>query len=321
MLARMVCVTFAIEDTQGWSQILSLYNFPGTLSATRRELDTIFPLNTILIIREPVVKMELAASQSHIRVDTPSDVIFVEPNDPLLESISWATGEVIPFKMTQSIAQWKATGDQHFKYKQFFAATVAYTYALQRDPFQTSIRLNRCLAYIRLGNFAHALSDANAVLESKDLRDDDKVKALYRAAQSEYGECRYLKAKKWYLKCLNVNPKLEDAKTGCQRCEARIREQKSGEYDWRNLFEASLSPSYRPDIAEFRGPVTITSLPHRGGGRGVTATRDINNGELLASAIPHYYRLLLSRLYSWWQSPLLPRLKMNRRSLFGPSIF
>jgi hypothetical protein len=267
--------------------MVSLYNFPGTLSATGRELDTIFPLNTIIIIREPLAKMALAASHSHIRVDSPSDILFVEPNDPVLKGVTWATGSATPFKMTRSIVQWKETGDQHFKAKQYFAAATAYTYALKRDPSQTSILLNRCLAQLRLENFVHALRDAKAVIASNGLKDADKVKALYRAAQSEYGAGHYPESKQWYLQCLDVDPNLEDATDGSQRCEARMKEEKDGSYDWKALFEASMKPSYRPDIAEFRGPVTVTSLPHRGGGRGVTATRDIAVGELLVSRDLH----------------------------------
>ncbi|PVG03750.1 hypothetical protein CPB86DRAFT_821844 [Serendipita vermifera] len=282
---RFVALTFAIEDTEGWSQIVALYNFPGTLNATTTELDTIFPKNSVIAIREPLAKMEPDVSYSHIRIDSPSDIVFVDSGDQVLKRISWATGETTPFKRTRSVAQWKATGDQHFKEKQFFAAIMAYTYALQQDRSQITIRLNRCLAYIRWEMFARALNDATVVLESKELTKHDRIKALYRAAQSEYGEGHYVGARQWYQKCLEVDPDLGDAKAGSLRCEARMREQK-GIYDWKELFEGSLHPGFKPDIADFRGPVAVTDLSHRGGGRGLTATRDVDVGELLIVAKP-----------------------------------
>ncbi|PVG03751.1 hypothetical protein CPB86DRAFT_778842 [Serendipita vermifera] len=282
---RIVAVAFAIEDTKGWSQMVSLYNFPGTLTATGVELDTIFPLFSVIAIREPLVKMALAGSDSHIRIDSPSDIIFIKPSDPISKRSSWTTGSVSPFKMAQSMTAWKARGDEHFKAKQFFAAVMAYTYALEKDPLQITIRLNRCLAYIRSESFAYALRDAKKVLGLDDLTKSDKIKALYRGAQAEYGEARYEEAKEWYIRCLEEDPNLNDAKAGCRRCEARMKEKK-GDYDWKPLFDGALSPAYRPDIAEFQGSIAITPLSHRGGGRGVTATSDIGVGELLVVARP-----------------------------------
>ncbi|PVG03753.1 hypothetical protein CPB86DRAFT_778844 [Serendipita vermifera] len=280
---RSACIKFTVGDTKGHSVAVSLYHFPGTLSANSHELRTILPLHTIIALREPFTKT-LPTFSTY--VDTPSDVIFIEHTDPLLKNTTWSNGLAAPDSATQPIEQWKKIGDGHFKDKQYFAAAVAYTYALQRDPQHIPIRLNRCLSHIRLENFAHALSDAKAIIALEGVEKSDKRKALYRAALSEYGALHYPEAKKLYLDCLELDPNLKEAKDGWKRCDSRMKETSDGKYDWLGLFKASLLPSYRPDIAEFRGPVTITSLPHRGGGRGVTATRDIAVGESLVVTRP-----------------------------------
>jgi tetratricopeptide (TPR) repeat protein len=281
--ARIICVSFTVEDLNGWSQIVSVYNFPGTFQASGEELDTIFPLNSVLAIREPTAKMALAGNHSHIRIDSPSDIIFLEPNDPILEGASWATGSKAPHMATASEKGWKAVGDDHFKRKQFFGAAVAYSKALKKDPSSVVIRLNRCITHIRLTNFAFAAHDAQIILSNEALDRADRIKALYRAALALYGSRKYKEAGNYYQACLAIEPGLKEASTGLDECRARIREEEHGIYDWKKLFNQGEAPCARPDVADYTGPVKVSSVPHRGGGRGVVAIKDIKPGELLVS--------------------------------------
>lgn len=277
----MVCISLGVEDPAGWSQLLSVYNFPGTYDAGPQELDTMFPLGTILAVREPTAKMALTGDNSHIRVDSPSDIIFLAPDDPILSKVAWSS-VVNPSRIiTLSPADWKVIGDRHFKASQFFAAAVAYSYSLRQDPSLTGVRLNRCLAHIRLSNFIAALHDASMVLRANNLAELDKVKALYRTAQAQYGSGEYLEAKDYYDRCLSMDADLKEAKVGIQNCLTRIQERDEGIYDWRRLFTQTKTPCTRPDVADYLGPIKVAPMQNRGGGRGVFATRDIKAGEIV----------------------------------------
>jgi tetratricopeptide (TPR) repeat protein len=282
---RLVCVSFGIEDANGWGQLVSLYNFPGTYDANGPELDTIFPLNTVVVIREPYCKMALAAEHSHIRIDSPSDLVILEPGDPLLSNVRWTTGDRQLPVLGHSAAEWKVVADRHFKAGEYFAATVAYSYALRRSSQLYALRLNRSLAHLRLGNFAATLRDAEGVLENPKIPEDDRVKALYRSAQAEYRQGHYENAKSLYNKCLEISPDLKDVKSGVLNSDCRIKEQSTGNYDWASLFVESRKKSWKADVAEFVGPVEIATMDNRGGGRGIRATDNIKPGDLLVS--PH----------------------------------
>jgi tetratricopeptide (TPR) repeat protein len=278
----MVCTAIGVEDPAGWAQLISLYNYPGTYLAYGPELDTLFPINSVLAIREPCLKMALAASHSHIRVDSPTDVVLLEPGSPLLKNVRWATGERSLPVHTKTASEWKSVGDQHFKAKEFYGAIAGYSLALQLNPSLVSVRLNRALANLRAGRNLQTIEDSRFVLTDEQLPSVDRVKALYRCAQAMYAEGKYTAAKKWYSKCVSIDSTLEDAIKGVQRSDSRIKEQTTGIYDWGFLFEQEMnSPSTQIDMAEFQGPIEKRPMENRGGGRGIVASRTIEPGELL----------------------------------------
>jgi tetratricopeptide (TPR) repeat protein len=238
-------------------------------------------MNTILAIREPMAKMALTNDNSHIRVDSPSDIIFLDPNHPILSDVTWSNG-VKQSRITKTTASgWKDIGDSHFKKRQFFASAAAYTYALRKDSTFTAARLNRCLTQLRLSNFVASLHDANRVIRTENLPEPDQIKALYRLAQAQYGAGEYPAAQNYYTRCLSIKPDQKEATEGIDKCQARIREQEEGTYDWIQLLTQTKTPGTRPDVADYMGPIAVTQMENRGGGRGVTATSDIKVGDLL----------------------------------------
>jgi tetratricopeptide (TPR) repeat protein len=273
-------VVLGVEDPNGWAQLISLYNFPGTFEVSGKELDTMFPLYSILAIREPTA-IPWVGEHSHVRIDSPSDILFLKPSDPILANVGWTTGVLTPHMANASAKEWKSVGDAHFKKKQFFAAAVAYSNGLDEDPSSTTIRLNRCLAHIRLTNFVFAAHDAQMVLSQADLDPADRTKALYRAALAQYGSGKYREAQQHYNECLIIDPDLREAINGVNECRIRIQEQEHGIYDWEKLFMQGEVPHATPNVADYTGPVKVSSMPHRGGGRGLITTKDIAAGELL----------------------------------------
>lgn len=265
--------------------MVSIHNFPGVYLARGKELDTVFPLNTVIAIREPRARKEsltATGKQPFIEVDSPSDLIFLDAKDPILADISWSTGSRSASSDELSPLQWKEIGNNHFKNKEFFAAAVAYTYALRQDPSFTAVRLNRCLAHLRLSNFTASIHDANIALGTENIAKADRMKAVARAAQAEYGNENYENAIKLYQEWLELEPGVKDAINGIKSCNKRIREKGSGEYDWKQLLLDSETPCARPDVAEYIGPVKVTNMEDGVGFR-ATAIRDVKAGELLVS--------------------------------------
>ncbi|CCA68059.1 hypothetical protein PIIN_01926 [Serendipita indica DSM 11827] len=281
--SRLVCVTLGVEDPDGWAQVVSIYNFPGTHAAFGDELDTMFPENSIIAIREPMSKMALGASHSHIRIDSPSDIVLLKPGDPLLSGVRWATGVRQHPLLNHATVGWKEIGDKHFRSQQYFAAVVAYSNALHLNRENVTIRLNRSLARLRLKHYEASLRDLQTILSSSCLGDGEEVKALYRSAQAHYGLERFAEAKALYERCLSLNPSLEEAVAGVSKCTQRLCEQSLGDFDWASMFDAvSRSASLGAcEVADYVGPIKVAPRSSRGGGRGVFATQDIDAGELL----------------------------------------
>lgn len=106
---------FGVEDENGWLHFVTLHNFPYTEKMKNRELRAVFPIDTVIAIREPLVKMAPDEKTCHTRVDSPSDIIFLEPDNPIVANASWQTGSR-PFPYTvHTDVEWKAIGNKHFK--------------------------------------------------------------------------------------------------------------------------------------------------------------------------------------------------------------
>jgi hypothetical protein len=88
IVARADDIQFGIEDTTGDAQCVSLYNFPGADNASPQELDILFPLGSVLVIREPYLRISNTPT-AYIWIDSPSDIIFVKPDGPILNETGW----------------------------------------------------------------------------------------------------------------------------------------------------------------------------------------------------------------------------------------
>lgn len=280
---------------------MSLNEFPWTAephSDVSNVLDTTFPIGTILIVREPYVKMLNRRKSGSIWVDTPSDVFFPKRRDPILKGVKFE--EVVSLskniidmlvRATPRTAEaYKARGDKHFREKDYYGAAVAYTYGLYLEPKSANIRLNRSLAHLRMQNYMAASYDCDAVVCLPGISNADKVKALFRAAQAEYGMARYDAAQALYSVCLELDTTLKDAQAGILRCIDRVRESQGG-YDWLKMYEASRVSGSMVDCAEFTGPIKVVQLADRG--RGLITTRPVKVGELLVSRFGHFVAILL----------------------------
>ncbi|KDQ15102.1 hypothetical protein BOTBODRAFT_32078 [Botryobasidium botryosum FD-172 SS1] len=282
---RIVATQICIEDPTGDVRSLSIYNYPGTRLAPAKVLDTLFPTGTIIAIREPYLKIGLHDGAPFVRVDSPSDIVFIKPSDLILDGIRWKFPISTSTPVPRTANGWKDLGNGHFKSGQYFASVVAYSNGLDVDPSVYLLQLNRAAAYLRLEYFSAALSDAKAVLSVERLSDDEEAKALFRIAQAEYGLGQYKAAIARLEECLAVNAQLSEPAVWLSRCQQRLKEIE-GKYDWAQMFKDARAPGKRVDVAEYVGPIKVQPIPKRGGGRGVITTRAVKAGELILVAKP-----------------------------------
>ncbi|KAH9899634.1 hypothetical protein C8Q73DRAFT_743528 [Cubamyces lactineus] len=286
--SRMVAVQTVVEDTEGIANDLSIYNFPSTSSCSLEHLDSLFSPGTVLAIREPTLKAPTQGNRPLLRVDSPTDIIFVPPNSPLLRGIAWRTGPKVasyPSPPPTSADAWRERGDSYYKTSQWFLAAFAYSHALALDPNAVSIRLNRSEAYLRLKYYTGALHDTQGILNKVGSADPSAYKALFRLAKARYGRREYSMAQNDFVRWKSRHPDDSAADSWIDRCRARLRERTTGVYDWSSLFR-NARRTIRVDAADFFGPIEVRPMAHRGGGRGVVTTQDVKTGDLLLVAKP-----------------------------------
>ncbi|KAG8944882.1 hypothetical protein FRC04_001415 [Tulasnella sp. 424] len=282
---RTVAVQFGAEDSAGDVVMVSLYNYPGTIGAKIDLLDTLFPLGTVLAIKEPTLKTSAAGgSVPHVRVDCPSDVVRLTSENTLSSRTRWRTGERVPLASEPPRTEegWKALGNKYFQSGWFTSAAIAYSRGLARTPSSHVLRLNRAMTYLKLGHAGAALSDCNYALAQNGLPPSLRVKALYRKAQALYGLGLWGEAEMAFQATSSEFPSEGvSCTTWTEKCRKRRQENETGSYNWLEMYTASLSKTRRLDVADYKGEIEVVSLPTRGGGRGVIATKDVVAGQLL----------------------------------------
>jgi uncharacterized protein YciI len=125
-----------------------------------------------------------------------------------------------------------------------------------------------------------ALEDASAALSfatQAAVRD----KALYRAASARYALGLWTDARETFLR---LPPSSPERALGVARCEKRLREVETGEFDWLGMYVASQGTP-RLDVADYVS-TAIRVEAREGRGRGLVVNRDIETGTLLMCVRP-----------------------------------
>ncbi|KAH9938008.1 uncharacterized protein B0H18DRAFT_866735 [Fomitopsis serialis] len=309
---KIVAIQTVVEDVNGDAQILSIYNFPTTVEASLKYLDLIFPVGVTMAILEPTFKAATQGEHPIIRVDSPTDIVFLDPRSAMLRDVRWKTGQAVPtFASWPSDADhWKAHGNMHFKAGHWLPAALSFSRGLQCDPESLVLRSNRSESYLRLKFYSAASADAHDVRCAAGVTPQLRDKASYREARAEYGRGRYQIAMSLFKQLRLSRPKDSDVVGWTSRCEQRLQESRTGNYDWMQLYKWSQTDSHL-DIADYKGPIEVKQLPNCGGGRGVVATKEIHGGELLVVARPfsiacngdlqsHGLQMTLNMLTSRW---------------------
>ncbi|PIL37354.1 transcription factor [Ganoderma sinense ZZ0214-1] len=284
---RMVAVQTIVEDIDGRVHDLSIYNFPSTFDCDLKHVDTLFPLGAVLAIREPTFKAPLQGIRPIIRVDSPTDIVFVVPDSPILHNVAWQTGATVPRSPAEpaTLDAWRQRGNAYFNSAQWFLAAWAYSRGLVVDPDATVVRSNRAEVYLRLNYFSGAAADAQQVLATDGIPDGLSDKTTFRLAKAEYGRGEYDAAVGHFTRWQECHLKDAVAAPWIQRCQARQAEKQTGQYNWVSMFREA-EKEIRLDVADFVGPMEVSQMMGRGGGRGAVATKEIKTGELLLVTKP-----------------------------------
>jgi hypothetical protein len=223
----------------------------------------------------------MQGSAPFIRVDTFTDIVFLDDHTSILEGTKWCQ-RFIP-KLDSHIADMHLeNGRTLYKKSLFLAAARVWSLGIRHHSLSTALRLNRSQAYLRLGWYRAALVDALYVLNGLAPPSAEiSQKANYRAACAEYGLGQYSEALRRFQSIVH-----EDAANWISRCSSRIEEVSKGRYDWVKMFKDGQAEVPCLDVADFVGPVRVQSIAGRGGGRGMIATRNIKTGELLVRSDP-----------------------------------
>lgn len=138
------------------------------------------------------------------------------------------------------------------------------------------IKRNRSLAFLKTKQYDAALSDSGF----PNCNTNSNEKTLFRAADAFYNLGNYSECCQ-VLNLLHASfPQNSEASMALDRAECRLREQKTGVYDFKQLqAKAKILQPPLLDHATFLGPVEIKQTDSKG--RGLFATKAVKAGDLL----------------------------------------
>uniref|UniRef100_A0A915D845 Uncharacterized protein n=3 Tax=Ditylenchus dipsaci TaxID=166011 RepID=A0A915D845_9BILA len=266
----LVATAFLIEDLNGEVEIVSLYNFQLNIGNSCSWL----PPGTIMFIKEPYLKFGSIGRDLIIRVDSPSDVVFVDESDQ--QRLQWANALQWYNPQKLSVDQLRARGNQYYVEKNYEWALKYYKKALIIEPDSGVLHLNMAAAYIATDNYHAAFESAKLALE----KGADKEKALMGLGRGAYGLRNWKLACQYFKQLIQNYPSNNEAKVEFKNTLARLHESETGQYDLVKLYNLSAKQQVRRlDVADYTGPVCIADV--QGKGKGLVASRDVPRGTLL----------------------------------------
>lgn len=224
-------------------------------------------------------------------VHSASDVVFVD-EDRDLAGLAWKDGVLDAQQRPHHLgpAEALARGQELSAKGWRFAAEKVFTDGLSVVGVgvgeHVDLRLARSEVRFQTGLWRSSLHDAQTVLALKrsTITPDQYDTALLRAASAEYELQLWGAASARYEKLAAVGSPA--GIEGFARTAARLKESKTGDFEWTALFTASqTSDTGRLDIADYVAPC-FEVADRKGKGRGLVATKQVPAGKLLLMARP-----------------------------------
>lgn len=270
-----------VKDTSNEIERIALYNFTSS-DSFHHDASYALPVSTTLAVKEPYYKL---AQDGYplIRVDSPSDVVFLTNNDPVVIQAGWSNGSDELKKLTDSVNHLnldsnslKKVGNMYYKSKRYFEAIEAYKLAIAEDPLDHILYSNLSAAYLALEKFDEALENARKAISL----DRNHLKSLFRMVKALVGLQRveagldllHETEKDW-----NGNKEMDDLLKRIHR----IQRAKKGHFDLSELWtEAQRMTLPKLQLEDYIGPIKIGKIDDRKG-YGLIAVTEIQAGTLL----------------------------------------
>ena len=292
-----------VEDGHRTADFLSLYNINIGLDE-----EQYLPSGTFLAIRAPYYKWSAGGSYT-LRVDHPSDVVKLDNTHPFVRTFNLSqhairqqnlpgflrsllpvqpagivsgTGRVL--ETEQDLTGLKEDGNELFRGQKYHAASEKYSEAIRSPSLEVGSDLwnklfcNRAVVRLCMSQFDGAIRDCEEILKITQ----NHIKATLLKARTLYRLRRFEEAQRLCYDFLAIEPTSEDGNGILASATERIRESTSGEFDFKEMELKAKAHKYpRLDYADFVGPVEIRQCDPSSKGRGLFATRNINQGELV----------------------------------------
>ncbi|OBT61910.1 hypothetical protein VE03_08225 [Pseudogymnoascus sp. 23342-1-I1] len=280
--SRMTAVIVLAEDGNGDVVLLQVY---------QQEDEEIQPatdvadLGTVLLIKEPYYKI-MSRGDYGLRVDHLSDIVQLRSNDVRIPP-EWQP-RVIELESADELKQ---KGNSAMKEGKFWESIDIYSEALAQPTSVDEteiIKRNRSLAFLRTKQFDSALSDTGF----PNFGENASEKAMFRAGEALYNLRRFDECCEVLATLCRLYPLNTLARASLDRAQSRLKEQKTGEYNFK-LLQAE-AKNLRPphlDHATYIGPVEVRQTASMG--RGLFVTKAVKAGDLLLceKAFLHSYAL------------------------------
>ncbi|PHH85191.1 hypothetical protein CDD83_778 [Cordyceps sp. RAO-2017] len=268
---RMTAVMAIVEDQQGTAVLLQLYHQPEEADVPAD--DILWP-GLVFIVKEPFFKCASDGSYS-IRVDHPSDIIWLGEDDEYVP-MNWRRATV----QSESSPDYRTRGNEAVKNEKWAEAHALYSSAIRSARTAEEERLaymNRSLANLKLGRPEQALSDAVRIRDA--VSDAEQEKRLFREGRALYELERFEACRDTLEDLLKLFPHNAAANKELDRAQARLREQQTGEYDFRRMYRQSKATPPLVDCATFSSAVEVRASPGRG--LGLFTKTPVSAGQLL----------------------------------------
>jgi len=136
-----------VDDPSGDCITVGTYHFVTNLSLSGPSLDSQLPIGTKIAIREPYVKISGGGGgQPFMRVDSPTDIIVLEDDDPLCKAVTWRyDGNLRPIQANKSAENYKTLGNTAFQRKDYYVSGgIKRSWACPDDIPVRTCRLRAC---------------------------------------------------------------------------------------------------------------------------------------------------------------------------------
>ncbi|KAH7716333.1 hypothetical protein AAVH_16230 [Aphelenchoides avenae] len=128
---------------------------------------------------------------------------------------------------------------------------------------------------LRRGHFSRAYEKAEKALGDGN----DKERCLRILGSAAYGMRQWELSVRHYEELTHAFLSNQHTQDGLFAALSRLAEERTGNYDFEQLYEAALMGETDIDVADYVGPIEVVDIPRRG--KGIVATRDVKKETLL----------------------------------------